>query len=301
MPTLRQSILATLLRKYPFYSGVGSLANSRLLSRLAGTSSERVWCPTYGGEVLAPLHDYVGRAAYYFGDLDPKITNVCRKLINPGSTVCDVGANIGIITLLLAKLVGPAGRVFAFEPNPRCYDSLEAAVQQNGYTNVSVEQFALGAEAGELELMFPEHNAGAGSLKRRSINNVGHSLQVPVRTLDEFVIEQKIREIHFLKIDVEGFESEVLKGGLQTLTSHRPDAILFETNEVTNGKLRDLPVFAFLMALDYAFLSLHKSFLRFRPRLLDPSLVSECPTHDVIAIPKGVKFQAAVKKLKAIA
>jgi FkbM family methyltransferase len=250
--------------------------------------------------VLAPLHDYVGRAAYYFGDLDPKITSVCRRLVNPGSIVCDIGANIGVVTLVLSRLVGPTGRVYAFEPNPRCYESLEAAVQQNQATNVSVQQFALGAEPGELELAFPEHNAGAGSLKRRSTDNIGHTVRVPVRRLEDFATEQGIREIHFLKIDVEGFESEVLSGGLQTLTSYRPDAILFETNEVTTGKLADLPVFAFLMALDYAFLSLPKGLLRLRPRLLNPALVSECPTHDVLAVPQGARFEAAVKKLKAI-
>ena len=110
MPSLRQSLLATLLRRYPLYSGAGTLANSKLVATLAGTSHESVWCPTSGGDVLAPLHDYVGRAAYYCGDLDPKISWVCKKLVNPGDTVCDIGANIGIVTLLLSRLVGNAGK-----------------------------------------------------------------------------------------------------------------------------------------------------------------------------------------------
>ena len=84
MPSLRQSIMAKLLRCYPLYSGAGTLANSKLVATLAGTSRETVWCPTSGGEILAPLQDYVGRAAYYCGDLDPKISWVCKKLVNPG-------------------------------------------------------------------------------------------------------------------------------------------------------------------------------------------------------------------------
>jgi FkbM family methyltransferase len=299
MPTLRQSILAAILRRYPFYSGIGSLANSQLLSLLAGESVEHVWCSTRGGDVLAPLHDYVGRAAYYFGDLDPKITNVCRLLVKPGSTVCDIGANIGIVTLILSKLVGESGQVFAFEPNPRCFDALEAAVRHNQITNVSVEQFALGSESGELELVFPEHNAGAGSLKRRSIDKVGHSIRVLVRKLDDFAAEHGINRIQFMKIDVEGFEGEVLRGGRQILASHRPDAILFEANDKGTGKLSNLPVFACLMDLDYAFLSLPKKLLKIRPRLLDPCIVSECPSHDIIAIPRGATFNAAIDKLQA--
>src|SRR5438309_10284473 len=160
MPSLRQTLLATLLRRYPLYSGAGTLANSKLVATLAGTSRESVWCPTSGGDVLAPLHDYVGRAAFYCGDLDPKISWVCKKLERPGEAVCDIGANIGIVTLLLSRLVGNTGKVFAFEPNPTCYEPLVAAIARNRMTNVEAHLIALGSKTEERDLSIPLDNAG---------------------------------------------------------------------------------------------------------------------------------------------
>src|SRR4051794_21078352 len=158
MPTIRQSLLAKILRYYPLYSGAGTLANSKLVATLAGTSRESVWCPTSGGDVLAPLYDHVGRAAYYCGDLDPKISWVCKKLVNLGDTVCDIGANIGIVTLLLSRLVGSAGKVFAFEPNPTCFEALSAAIIRNGMTNVESQPIALGSKTEERDLSIPSDN-----------------------------------------------------------------------------------------------------------------------------------------------
>src|SRR4029078_8012850 len=206
MPSLRQSLLATVLRRYPLYSGAGTLANSKLVTTLAGTSHESVWCPTRGGDGLAPLHDYVGRAAYYCGDLDPKITWVCKKLVNPGDTVFDIGANIGIVTLLLSRLVGTAGKVFAFEPNPTCYEPLLSAIARNRMTNVDVQPVALGSLTEERDLAIPADNAGAASLRETKGRASGKTTRVSVRTLDEFVNERGISKIRFIKIDVEGFE-----------------------------------------------------------------------------------------------
>src|SRR3954467_12445623 len=212
MPSLRQSLLAKILRYYPLYSGAGTLANSKLVAILAGTSRESVWCPTSGGDVLAPLCDHIGRAAYYCGDLDPKVSWVCKKLVKPGDTVCDIGANIGIVTLLLSRLVGDAGRVFAFEPNPTCYDALTAAIARNRMTNVLPQLIALGSQTEERDLSIPSHNAGAASLRQADGNSADKKTRVSVRTLDEFVAEQKIESIQFMKLDVEGFESEVFTG-----------------------------------------------------------------------------------------
>ena len=81
MPSLRQSLVASLSRRYPLYSGCGLIANSAALRRLAGESHESVWSKVPGGEVLASLDDYVGRSAFYVGELDRKITWICRQVV----------------------------------------------------------------------------------------------------------------------------------------------------------------------------------------------------------------------------
>src|SRR5689334_609731 len=135
MPSARQSFVAALTRLYPFYSGCGTFANLPLIQALVGRSAEKVWTRVPGGEVLASLNDYVGRAAFYAGDLDRKITWICRQIVKPGDTVIDVGANIGIVTVWLSHLVGPHGKVHAFEPNPYLQSTLHRAVERNRISN----------------------------------------------------------------------------------------------------------------------------------------------------------------------
>jgi FkbM family methyltransferase len=300
MPSLRQSLLAKLLRRYPLYSGAGTLANSKLVTALAGTSNESVWCPTSGGDVLAPLHDYVGRAAYYCGDLDPKISWLCKKLVNAGDIVCDIGANIGIVSLLLSRLVGNAGKVFAFEPNPTCYGALTAAIARNGITNLLPQPVALGSKSEERNLSIPPDNAGAATLRESAVDAAGKTTRVTVRTLDDFAKEHKIESIQFMKLDVEGFESEVFAGSSKVLESIRPNAILFEMNDQPTGPFIQHPVFAILDRFEYAFLCLPKGLINVRPKAFDPRVSTTLPGHDVVAIPNGRTFESAMIKLKAM-
>ncbi len=103
-----------------------------------------------------------------------------------------------------------------------------------------------------------------------------------------------------MKLDVEGFESEVFKGSTRVLEKIRPDAILFEMNEQFTPPLSQHPAFDILARFDYSFLYLPKGLWKVRPRAFDPREVSGLPGHDVIAIPNGDKFVRAVATLKAI-
>jgi FkbM family methyltransferase len=249
---------------------------------------------------LAPLSDYVGRAAYFCGDLDPKVSWVCKKLVKSGDTVCDIGANIGIVTLLLSRLVGRQGRVLAFEPNPACWDALQAAIDRNQMSNATALPFALGATSEERTLNIPSDNAGAASLAERVVRKSDKTTRVSVRTLDEVLIEHDIHSVQFMKLDVEGFESEVFRGSTHILEKLRPDAILFEMNEPFPPRLVDHPAFDILTRFDYSFLYLPKGLWKVRPRAFDPRETASLPGHDVIAVPKGHKFDRAVATLRAI-
>lgn len=297
MPTLRQRLIATALRHYPFYSGAGSLANSRLLKTLSGASNEYAWCRTVGGEILAPLNDYVGRAAYFCGDLDPKVSWVCKQIVAPGHVVCDIGANIGLVTMLLSTLVGPGGHVYAFEPNPTPFDSLQSAISRNQRSNVTALQIALGAKSEVCNLSIPNLNSGAASLRTSSDLQTTRSIPVNVRTLDEVAIQYGIEKIQFMKIDVEGFESEVLQGCSHILKMSPPDAILFEMNDHPAENLINHPVFAILDLQGYAFLCLPKTFIQVKPLEFDPSRTRQLPGHDVLAIAKGATSKQIRAKL----
>lgn len=216
---MRAEAVARVTRLYPFLSGCGTLANHRLIDALAGKQKRDAWASVEGGKLLVSLDDYVGRSAFYVGDLDRKVSAIIDRFVRPGETVLDIGANIGLVSLRLAKRIGPEGTVHAFEPNPAVAGRLSAALEASGISNVRLHQVALGAQEGTLKLSVPEGNAGAASLLS------GQGFDVPVKRLDDFNLTPS-----FVKIDVEGFEEQVLRGFSHTLATRPPKVVLFEQN-----------------------------------------------------------------------
>lgn len=139
------------------------------------------------------------------------------RYVKPGSTVIDAGAHIGTHTLALAQLAGPEGRVYAFEPQRKLYRELVYNMRLNNAANVVPLRFALGERAGVIE-MAP---ATAGNEGGTQVGVGGD--RVELRSLDSF----NFRNVSFVKIDVEGFEDQVLDGARQTIQRNRP-AILIE-------------------------------------------------------------------------
>lgn len=148
-------------------------------------------------------------------------------ILRPGWTVVDVGANIGIYSVLSAMAVGAAGRVIAVEPEPGNHARLIGNLDRNGVTNAEVVQACAGDAPGIARLHLARGNAGAHSIVRRAAS--GTSIPCPTVTLDS-VLEGAA--VHALKIDVEGFETEVLRGARTTIRRCRP-VVLIEFNAET--------------------------------------------------------------------
>ena len=289
------SILASLTRTYPFFSGCAALANHRLMEILSPGSSEECWARSPGRALRVSLNDYVGRSVFFFGDLDPKITWFLKRLLKPGDRVLDIGANIGLVTLWMSKLVGPQGTVHSFEPNPVLCHMLQATLAHNGITNVKLHSIALGASGGQMELHVPIGNFGAASLIRRT----GQTAQVhtvPVMKLDEIILQESEESgIAFIKLDVEGFEYEVLKGARRVLQELRPDAILFETNDKDNLS----PVMQLLHDCGYDFLMIPRCLIWMRTKVVDLQHPEAILSHDLIAAPMGEPFARMRRRLRA--
>ncbi|OKH35197.1 hypothetical protein NIES2101_37790 [Calothrix sp. HK-06] len=298
MPVIRQSLVANITRLYPFYSGCARFANEPFIEKIAGTNNERAWCQVPGGEVLAPLNDYIGRAAFYVGDLDRKITWICNQIVRPGDTVLDIGANIGTVTLWLSKLVGENGKVHAFEPNPELLKILEQTFERNQLSNVRLHRVALGSEEGKLELRIPKINAGAASLVRNKDLSNCDIVSVPVRSLSTIVAEEGIQSIRLIKIDVEGFEAEVFQGGQEVLESIRPEAILFELNEI-KGAVSEQPVIKILRDFGYKFFSIPRCLFRMHLERFNPDDANQTVGHDFLAVPYGECYESIAKLVKA--
>ena len=296
MLTLRQKFVSSITRRYPLLSGCGTFANSGLVHRLAGgDSQEPVWTRLdCGAEILVPLNDYIGRAAFYVGDFDRKISAVIRQIVRPGDQVLDIGANIGIVTLYLAKLVGPQGAVHSFEPNPKIASLLSRSVERNGMTQVHVHPHALGAEESTLSLSIPGHNAGQATLKKTRTNDTWNNIEVKVRTLSQLAEEIDVGNVRLLKMDVEGFELEVIRGASSWLSAHPPDAMIFETNEKYVAGEVD-PLLQLLIDQDYVLYSVPKRLFSLKLKLYDPTDTKAIASHDMLALRRNCEREIISK------
>lgn len=130
------------------------------------------------------------------------VIRLLRSVVRPGMTVVDVGANVGFHTVLLSRLVGPAGRVHAFEPLPETIGMLRANLWRHGCANTVVHPMAVSDQAGVVELEIdPEGGSGT---------HIGAGdLRVRCTTLDEALADTRV---DVLKVDVEGAEPMVLRG-----------------------------------------------------------------------------------------
>lgn len=144
--------------------------------------------------------------------------------VGRGWRVVDVGANHGYFTLLMAELVGPEGRVFALEPNPRLFDLLRRTVRLNGFEDrVTLLPFAAAAADGDAELRVPRGFSGDGSVRRHAGGDAA-ACPVQERRLDA-VVEG---DVDFLKIDAEGADYDALAGAAGLLRPGRDAAVMIE-------------------------------------------------------------------------
>jgi len=177
------------------------------------------------------LNEGIDFSIYLIGGFEPRTLRLYQKIIKPGCTVLDIGANVGSHTLPLAKLVGSNGRVVAFEPTTFAYGKLIVNIALNPELSSRIIpwQVMLVADSrASLEpalfSSWPLENSSDlhEDHKGRLMDTSGAS----VETLDSAVDYLNLSRIDFLKIDVDGYEHQVLKGGLQTLKIHKPAIIM---------------------------------------------------------------------------
>ncbi len=159
---------------------------------------------------------------FLLGTHDLEVQYALSRLLRPGMTVYDVGANVGFTAVLAARRVGPQGRVVCFEPLPANAEQIRRNAALNRFSGVEVRQTALGREDGEAEFLTSESPtwgrlAQAGAAPRQS-----GVLRVPVRSLDSLAVGDKLPPPAFIKMDVEGAEADVLAGGRKLLAAARP-------------------------------------------------------------------------------
>ncbi len=198
---------------------------------------------------------------HYLRDGNPENheSALIERVLLPGMTVVDVGANHGMFSLEAAHLTGPEGIVHAFEPAPATRRILLGNLAENGLTTVSVFPFALGESPGAARLRVHRELSGLNSLADHDITwnqetlHADEIVEVHVTTLDAHANAERLGRIDFLKIDVEGFELGVIRGARGLLLARRIDRIMLEIGDVTcaNAGVEPIELLTELEALGY--------------------------------------------------
>ena len=147
-----------------------------------------------------------------------------RRHARAGMTVLDIGANIGLYSMLLAELVGGDGKVFAFEPDPVLFEAAVVNAQQNEKSEVlELQNLALGSRSGQATLYRSSFNSGDNRLSASATHK--DAVSVEIARLDDVLGDTPI---DLVKMDVQGWEAEVLRGMEQILKNNSEMTIYFE-------------------------------------------------------------------------
>lgn len=180
---------------------------------------------------------FIEWSTFFKGYYEKKITLLFEKFIKEGMTVFDVGANVGVHTLTMSRLVGDSGKVIAVEPHPLIANRLRDNVNLNNVKNVVIKELALSDSLGEMILYGMEDSCphhGVASFYKQHSEFLKEEISVSVLTLDAFVNQLNLERVDFLKIDTEGNDMRVLLGGRAVIEKFRP-IILLEYDKVGWG------------------------------------------------------------------
>jgi FkbM family methyltransferase len=178
---------------------------------------------------LSPYY-HIDRCILAFGCYEPGLHAFLERNVRPGMVCLDVGANLGEVTMHMARKAGASGRVLAFEPIPPVRARLEQHVERNRLGDVvSVESIALSNGAGRVTMSYAtadEPNQGMGSIVH--VDNAYTPLRIEVATqsLDALVDARGLSRLDLIKIDVQGAEPLVLAGAPETLARFSPDLLM---------------------------------------------------------------------------
>jgi len=206
------------LRNVPLVGGLIHVVSHRMVS-----SDERIWAKIEAGPGQGLWFELNPRTGQHYlrGQTETVIQDILVQRLREGMVFYDLGANIGLFSLLAARLVGSTGQVISFEPDPDSALRLERNIERNGYQNLTVIQAGVWSTSGKrrfevADASSPDHGIGRFAAEDADENHMA----VECVALDD--IATKVPAPDAIKCDVEGAELEVLLGAKKVLLEHRP-------------------------------------------------------------------------------
>ncbi|MFD7539091.1 FkbM family methyltransferase [Streptomyces sp. NPDC059819] len=234
--------LITLGRRYvrdaPGALGKAALAARYLNPRLGDQPRRRVTQDRYGARFAVDTQDLIQRYLYLFGVWEPHMTHWLRQRLRPGDTFVDVGANLGVFSVLGSRLVGSAGKVVAIEASPAFHRGLLRNVALNHCDNVRAVNTAVSDGHRTLTFVLAgSRNMGANSIVPYD-GPAESSFEMGAVPLSELLEPAEVARARVIKIDVEGAEGSVVRGLAPLLDDLRHDVEI--AVEVTPDRMAQL-------------------------------------------------------------
>lgn len=176
-------------------------------------------------------------------DFEPHMVQLFKTLIDSTDTAIDVGANIGLTSILFSSL---ASKVFSFEPSPSTYKILNENLSRSNITNVKAVNIGLGQNKEAMTISFAPNNRSGGFINESEIEFGGHTSEnIYIDTLDNYFSDAEPSR-YFMKIDVEGFEQNVIKGGMGGFLSKHKPVVVMEMNHFCLNVLHRITIPEFM-------------------------------------------------------
>ncbi len=185
---------------------------------------------------------------------EPLSTKILSKLLKPGMVCLDVGSNIGYYACLESLIVGKTGKILAIEPSPINFKYLQKNANLQETKNIETFNFACGNYNGTVKFAISDRSNWSRVVSDDLIDSPPDSIitekEIPIKKIDTFLPLQKIEKIDFLRMDVEGYEYNILKGCTETIKQFRP-LFHIEVHLFLLGKEKTLELFNLFRYLNY--------------------------------------------------
>lgn len=186
--------------------------------------------------LLMPNDKGISTELLMFKTHEPLTTQLLLRELKKGMVCIDIGSNIGYYVLLESRVVGDSGKVIAIEPSPKNFNYLRINLVQQKAFNVEPKNFAIGDSNGEIEFLISDRSnycrvATHGQMEFDTIEKI---IKIQAKRLDSFLEENPLEKLDFIRMDVEGYESNIYEGMKNTVSIFRP-MLLIEVHKIYLG------------------------------------------------------------------
>lgn len=201
---------------------------------------------------MDPSHDKgVEKPLFLDGTYEAGTLDIIKKCLKKSDIFIDIGANIGLMSIFASKVLGNKGFVYSFEPEPETFMILKKNIEINLIKNIRIYNIGFGEKRNKSHIYTnPYAGRGSASLIKPLNQNNSKRYEIQIETLDNFILEHDVTDVKMSKIDVEGWELQVLKGAKNFLRSAKAPIICIEYSKMQSSDEQLLDIYSYILSIN---------------------------------------------------